>query len=201
MEKTIEKKKRNKLSIEDAFVTILGSLVILLIVAFAGNLHMSEQTVQQQEYEIGLLKLENAELSDSIEVIQDQMDEIYKLTWDNIDYWIDAFGISNNEIVRAQIYEETGNLTSSLCRSNHNLFGMRMPAVRETSAIGERSGFAYYGSYIESIRDYALWQHSRYIDETEDYYLFLVRIGYCNPDCDGYIRRLKNIQNNVLSHN
>jgi len=187
-------------------ITFLQRAIYSLMIAFfccSGLMIMHDvkrnNDLTNLENDIAYAQLSAMKLSDSLEVCNARLSDIYKLSWDNIDYWIAAFDIKNPEIVKAQIYEETGNLTSNICTINHNLFGMKLASVRETTASGERSGFAYYNNYIESIQDYALWQHYFYTDTAESYYSFLVRVGYCHPDGFAYIGKLMYIQENDLT--
>jgi len=94
-----------------------------------------------------------------------------------------------------QIFLETGNLKSDICINNNNLFGMRYPRVRQTTAIGIRKEHAHYRNFVESIRDYALWQDNMY-DGSSDYYAFLDNVGYA--ECEAYINKLKYIERNVV---
>jgi flagellum-specific peptidoglycan hydrolase FlgJ len=64
------------------------------------------------------------------------------------------------DIVLAQTILESGNFSSKVAKQNNNLFGMRMPKVRETTAIGQRYGYARYYNWKESIKDYKLWQEA-----------------------------------------
>jgi len=62
----------------------------------------------------------------------------------------------------AQAKLETGNFTSNIYRTNHNLFGMMYPATRasvgESTAIAkDAKGFAMFKSDFDSIRDYFFW--------------------------------------------
>jgi flagellum-specific peptidoglycan hydrolase FlgJ len=99
------------------------------------------------------------------------------------------YDIQYPDIVLAQIRLETGNLSSYLCKENKNLFGMKQPRKRETTSIGEHKGFAVYDSYASCIKDYALWQNSRY--QGGDYYSFIQDIGYAeDPE---YITKLQYI--------
>lgn len=97
--------------------------------------------------------------------------------------------IQYHEIVLAQIRLETGNLSSFLCRENKNLFGMKYPRQRETTALGENLGHAFYESYAACVADYAIWQQYHTIEGC--YYSFLNSIGYAE---DGdYINKLKEL--------
>jgi len=114
----------------------------------------------------------------------------YELSWYSIDYWMREFDIQNKEIVKRQAYHETGNLTSRFCRECNNLFGMRKPLKRETTAIGRDNGMSVYRSFIESIEDYGIWQQYFYSDG--DYYDFLASHGYATDPL--YIPKLKNLK-------
>jgi uncharacterized FlgJ-related protein len=61
-------------------------------------------------------------------------------------------------IVLAQSMVETGNFTSKIFKTNHNLFGMKVATIRPTTNLGEQSGHAYYSNWKNSVIDYALWQ-------------------------------------------
>ena len=96
-------------------------------------------------------------------------------------------GIKHPDIVMAQARLETGNFTSNICRRNHNLFGMKLPKQRRTTAIGESTGHAKYSSWEKSIEDYKIWQDTFYIEG--DYYNFLESHGYATSNT--YISKLK----------
>jgi len=67
-------------------------------------------------------------------------------------------GIVYPDIVMAQAKIETGHFTSRVFRENHNLFGMRLPRQRSTTATGEQYNHASYTSWRQSVIDYKLWQ-------------------------------------------
>jgi len=114
----------------------------------------------------------------------------YELSWYSIDYWMNVFNIQNKEIVKRQAYHETGNLKSRFCRECNNLFGMRKPLKRETTAIGRDNGMSVYPSFVESIEDYYYWQRCFY--RGGDYYDFLASHGYATDPL--YILKLKNLK-------
>lgn len=188
--------RKNELS--SLWVLIAAFMFVFIGSVIVMSEHQKEKDVMMQT--IDKLSTENTALKDSIDSLEFKMSDLYKLSWDNIDYWINYFSIMHPEIVKAQIYEETGNLSSTICLYNHNLFGMRLAYQRETTATGERSGFATYGSYIESIIDYAIWQKTYYDNPEEDYYRFLERSGYCHPDAATYTSKLKRIVNDSLTN-
>jgi uncharacterized FlgJ-related protein len=67
-------------------------------------------------------------------------------------------GIVYPDIVMAQAKIETAHFTSKIFRENHNLFGMKLPKQRSTTAIGEQHNHAEYTSWRQSVIDYKIWQ-------------------------------------------
>ena len=56
---------------------------------------------------------------------------------------------------------ETGNFTSDIFRENNNLFGMKLPVIRQTTAIGVNRGHAIFKDITDSIKDFALYHKAR----------------------------------------
>jgi len=96
-------------------------------------------------------------------------------------------GIKHPDIVMAQARLETGNFTSGICKRNNNLFGMKLPKQRRTTAIGESKGHARYNNWKKSVEDYKIWQDTFY--KEGDYYIFLESHGYATSNT--YISKLK----------
>jgi uncharacterized FlgJ-related protein len=71
---------------------------------------------------------------------------------------MDEIGIEYPDIVMAQAKIETAHFTSKIFRENHNLFGMKLPRQRSTTAIGEQYNHAEYTSWRQSVVDYKIWQ-------------------------------------------
>lgn len=115
------------------------------------------------------------------------------LTKDNLDYFASEMGIKYWYYVRKQIIVETG-FTSDLCLKAHNLFGMKMPGKRETTAIGKMSGHAQFKHWVYSLYDYKLWQdyklESYPLKKGETYPQWLDRIGYAESEV--YLQALRN---------
>jgi hypothetical protein len=114
------------------------------------------------------------------------------LSWASIDYYLDFYDVKEPEIVKTQIRLETGALTSRYCLECRNLFGMKKPRKRETTAIGRDKSMSVYRTWQESIEDYSIWQNQFY--KGEDYYEFLLRIHYATDK--RYIEKLKLLTNN-----
>lgn len=99
--------------------------------------------------------------------------------------------VQNIEIVIKQARLETGNYTSDLFKNGNNLFGMKYPRRRITTAIGKYKGHAKYDHWIDSVKDYKLFQ-DWYLSKGftfDNYYAFLNKIGYAVDK--RYITKLK----------
>ena len=105
---------------------------------------------------------------------------------------ITELNIKFPHIVYAQAVEETGFFTSTIFRENNNLFGMKEPRIRATTAIGTNRGHAQYSNWMNSVKDYALWQSTvaNGINSENEYLLLLGRIYAENPN---YVRNLERI--------
>lgn len=86
--------------------------------------------------------------------------------------------IPHINIVLAQSMLETGNYTSGLSKTHHNIFGLR-----------KGNKYRRYNNYIECIADYKRLISSKY--EGGDYYAFLTRLGYAEDP--NYVNVLKGI--------
>jgi uncharacterized FlgJ-related protein len=60
-------------------------------------------------------------------------------------------------ILISQAAHETANFTSNVFLSNSNMFGMRYPTKRKTTALQELNGYAYYTSIEEGLKDIRLY--------------------------------------------
>lgn len=85
-------------------------------------------------------------------------------------------GLPHPDIVLAQARLETGNFTSNVCRTRHNLFGIRT-----------KKGYKTYRRWQDSVADYKRLISSRY--RGGNYYQFLRRIGYAEDKA--YTTKLK----------
>lgn len=107
--------------------------------------------------------------------------------------------ILHSDIVLIQSQLETGNYTSTIFKDNSNLFGMKYPFVRETSAIGIMYGHAFYNHWTDSVKDYKLFQEwymsiGYDIGTNSDHYLvFLKCIRYATDKL--YIHKLVGLEN------
>jgi uncharacterized FlgJ-related protein len=133
--------------------------LLIVIVLGIGLSLLAIMSKHEDELEaIGLIReIEKLQIENEVNEMQhkiDSLEALRDLSWENIDKWMDYFGVEHKEVAMQQIFLETGNLSSAICMENNNLFGMRHPRVRETTSLGVNRGHAKYSHWIESIRDY-----------------------------------------------
>ena len=116
---------------------------------------------------------------------------------------IKKVGIKYPDIAIAQSLIETGNFTSHIFKDNNNLFGMQHPEKRSTLSLGVKNGHAYYKSWIDSVKDYKLWQDSRPKLASLDKQRYLMALNkiYCHPpECglDNYARKVRSLLGDAM---
>lgn len=191
MKKTIQVKWINLVSVVMLLFSFLSMVTYINIDKISDERREKECKMQIDSLTSEILRVDSIMMSYDL-----RLRHIHELNWDNIDFWLTFFDIRNPEIVKRQIYLETANLTSPICLNNKNLFGMKFPGGRETTAIGVNRGHAVYANYIASIFDYSIWQKRKYKDVNEDYFNFLERVGYAEDK--KYINILKSIPDSVF---
>lgn len=91
--------------------------------------------------------------------------KVSPFTWGNFNTYLTLVNADHKEVMTRQAILETGNFKSSVFKHNRNLFGMKMPEKRKTTAIAKQKGFAVYNHWTESIDDYiilkAIWKVKR----------------------------------------
>ena len=92
--------------------------------------------------------------------------------------------IEHPEIVYIQFREESGNGGSALSVKHYNLFGMKYPTKRKTTAVGKtKSGYAIYKSWKDSVEDYKIFQKFYMSGLSRSQYLSKLRRSYAtNPN-------------------
>lgn len=117
--------------------------------------------------------------------------EVHPRSLESVKDIIKSLNIQHPEVVYRQYVIESGWGTSNLAVTHNNLFGMKYPQNRPTTAYGKTSnGFAKYRSIRDSIIDYALWQsfYANNLSETE-YLSYLSKVYAEDPK---YIWKLIN---------
>jgi flagellum-specific peptidoglycan hydrolase FlgJ len=107
-------------------------------------------------------------------------EQIPKINYVNLYNTILSLGILYPDIVFAQAVLESGSFKSNLTILNNNIFGMRYPSIRETTAIGKgKSGYAKYETWVHSVEDYLHWQEFLFSKRGElsktEYFAYLKR--------------------------
>jgi uncharacterized FlgJ-related protein len=164
-------------------------LALAINLGLIGAIAYQSFSISKQEDKVNKLQKQIQDKQRQIDSLDSVNQSLHQLSWENINYWLDTLGIHHKDVVIQQIKLETGNLTSAICLENNNLFGMKEARVRETTAQGTKRNHAYYDSYIDSIKDYKLWQDMHEVDGTCDYYAFLHKAGYA--EARNYINTLK----------
>ena len=127
--------------------------------------------------------------SDGIYAIPHQKDVF---TEQKLKEYLIELNVKFPNVVFAQAKLESGNFRSKIFEENNNLFGMKQPSVRTTTATGEQYNHATYNSWRESVLDYALYS-CKYTSniQTEDEYIAYLGSRYAEDT--NYVNKLKNI--------
>ena len=107
------------------------------------------------------------------------------------DYLIEL-NVKYPNIVFAQAKLESGNFKSKIFEENNNLFGMKQPSIRATTATGEQYNHATYNSWRESVLDYALYS-CKYTSSIKSESEYIAYLGSRYAEDTNYIFKLKNI--------
>jgi flagellum-specific peptidoglycan hydrolase FlgJ len=79
-------------------------------------------------------------------------------TEEKVKIYLKELNIKYPEVALAQMKLESANGTSKVFKENNNLFGMKLPKFRPTTALGEKNNHSYYSHWRQSVVDYAIWQ-------------------------------------------
>jgi hypothetical protein len=121
--------------------------------------------------------------------INDTGKDVYLLLIEN------GFTEQLSRYLTAQAAHETANFTSQIFVTNNNLFGMKLPKVRKTTATGEKYGHATFDSLTDSIKDMKLYlkAHKLYYDynSIEQYIKAIFEHGYFEALKSEYVKGVK----------
>jgi hypothetical protein len=95
-------------------------------------------------------------------------------------------------IVLAQAKLESGDFKSKMFRQNFNMFGMKLPRQRITTALGEKSGHAYYRDWIDCVHDYGMYQSAMMCNVNNEVEYF-IKLDERYAEDTTYISKLKRI--------
>lgn len=119
-------------------------LILLLALSFACSRHISEP-------ESGYAEISHIEVTseaDSALFADKVLNHIFELR------------LEHPYIVFSQAVWESGHFKSAIFLENNNMFGMKFPTNRPTTAIGINRGHAVYESWEMCLVDYAMFQSS-----------------------------------------
>lgn len=121
------------------------SILLVLNLAYTGyQFNKSNNTIAEQQKTISALQIaENKEFNLKI-----------------VDKYIDGLPFKDKAMIKRQYRLESANLTSTLCRTNKNLFGMRnADGKRKYRQIGTNGGeYRKYKDWRHSIHDRLDWE-------------------------------------------
>lgn len=80
-----------------------------------------------------------------------------EFSMENLQTYLELKNAPDPKIMMSQFALETGWFSSRLFIEGNNLAGMKLPAKRETTAIGELLGHARYNHWTDSVDDFLLW--------------------------------------------
>lgn len=105
-------------------------------------------------------------------------------------------------VAMAQMKLESANATSNIFKQNNNVFGMKEPGLRPTTALGTKNNHAYYAHWRQSVLDYAIWQ--AYVMNAENIQSKEAWLAYINrfySEIPGeYMKRILAIESKLAYH-
>lgn len=135
-------------------------------------------------------KSKNKEINDQLNSLRFKY-----FSYDNLYTYLTLLDVSHKEIILKQAILETGHFKSFIFRQNNNLFGMKMPKKRTTTAFSESNGYAWYCHWTKSVDDYLILQQSWKFKNLlifHDGYQLLQKAGYAEDP--NYVILLKQIK-------
>lgn len=122
-------------------------------------------------------------------------EDTVELTKENLVKIMMDSGIQHVDVVLAQAILESGNFKSVIFRTKNNMFGMKMPGKRSTTATNERGykGYATYKNWVDCVRDYKLYQDyvTKNKNVSKSKYLSIIARSY--SESQGYVEKLHKI--------
>ena len=148
------------------------TLTLLIILLTSKNPEQINFTPKETPEKIGHLEKKSEK--------SEKEEEIGRLNLQNLYKKIVKSGIEFPDVAFAQAVLESGYFKSKISLHNSNLFGMRLPKSRPTTAKGEKRGYSVYDSWHGSVDDYKLYQEKilRKKEITRDEYLQKLNRNY-----------------------
>lgn len=172
MEETTEELIKIKTLLKIVIALIIGYAITFYIGIVAYNEKILNKLNKLDTKEVSI-KLDQPEYLLSNNPEEDLIDVLYH------------YNVQYPEIVYAQAVLETGNFNSRVFREYNNLFGLYNSYEKD---------YYKFDHWVESVLGYINFIQYRY-KEGEDYYDFLIRIGYAEDP--KYIDKVKSIVNQL----
>lgn len=167
------------------FVPLIGTLIIIILLVV-----IKLPVIKQSKIYFNVGIKFNEPIKPIIE--PEIIDTLQLITFgDSVYQYIVQMNIKHPEIVFNQAIIESGTFTSAIFKENNNLFGMKIPFKRPTTALGINRGHATYSSWQESVHDYALYQVWSCKNCNKQEYLRLLGSQYSETDSLIYINAIK----------
>ena len=108
-------------------------------------------------------------------------------------------GVHYPHIVFAQSMIESAHLTSNVCLTRNNLFGMHNPTVRKSKTVAKKGEkYAKFATWQDAVEDMKLWQEMHGLKGYEftdaEYITFLRSSGYIAGASEDYENLLTKIK-------
>ena len=165
-------------------------LVLLLFIVFIISNTFAPTLLSYKTNSEILTEIENIKIEYKLSELENA-----PFSLENLYNYLTLLKADHKEIIMKQAIHETGHFRSKLFRENNNLFGMKMPRRRVTTAIGSKNGYANYNHWTNSINDYIILQQKwkeKYDMVFNDGYKVLVLAHYAEDPI--YIKLLKRIK-------
>lgn len=185
---------------------------MLILVAFAAGVLLSSFAFRNNNTQIKPVSAAAPVVMEKIVVELPVEPVIPELTRANLLNEITSQGIVCPNVVFAQAEIESAFLKAGSSPKTRNLFGMRYPSTRKTTAIGlylqgkdsiiygtraelrpylSRPTYAVYANWVDAVEDYKLWQD--YSFKTKEKYLeFLQRVYATEPTYAATLKKMVN---------
>jgi len=158
------------------------TFLLLITLTNPGGVYYQSQADKERNFAEGIMRIRVAEIQGS--------SFSPGLLWE----YLQLTGIEHPDVVYLQAILETGWFKSGSFVNYNNLFGMKVPRIRDGVVTGTGLGHASYDHWTSSVDDYKLWQQywkGKGFNQT-DYYRFLNEVGYATAR--NYTKTLKKIQ-------
>lgn len=171
-------------------------LLLIIAIVFTLNIYAPNHSLEyRKEFNTKYIQiLEKQRVLEEINTLENS-----EFSIKNLVKYLKLKQVNHSKIIIKQAILESGWFKSMLFKKGNNLFGMKVPKIRNTLAIGSLYGHAKYKHWTDSVKDYLIWQTYclAKIKNIDNYYTFLNSVGYAEDS--QYIHILKRININAYT--